>query len=1022
MKQWQTVQIPLAAGLDTKSDPRARPLPSFEILRDAEWEETGGLQTRKPYASVGAALDGGGELADVRRIFNHGGELLAFTRDKLYAHIPHMNAWVERAEYLAIKIEESTQLATANDVRCADRAELGGVVVYTWQDGNGGWIAVLDTAGAAIIAPQRLAPLLGGVPVPMHRPRCVALETRILVFGMFSDAGGAGNALFASAIDPAAPAIGEAVSLGNFEAGGINFHFDVCRVRGQDRALVAISSIPHDAIITKGYRIARVDADLTFAATQKTTRVSDGPIAVACAPESTFALVLHANNTSEKVLADLLDIATLGDVPGQVDVELGAFGPASSVLLTQVTAEFRTVPVSGQYRAYVFWTADERTDEGEWASTTTWIDTAGDKGTAATFVRRLGIASRAFERDGRIYLWGAFAGASQFEPSSTVLRSQLQNSYFLYRDDATFHAKSVARAGGGLAYYRGHLPAVQDLGDDRYAWAAVIRRVIPLNAGAATYDAGAIREVAFAFDSDEARRTARIGGTTYIAGGEVLQYDGRRLVELGFHIEPWHLFAANNLGDVANGTYGIKESWRWNNGAGERDRSASAIVGTFTVAGGPHGIGSIVLPLFQTHKLDAYVEMWRTQANPTLDSPFFLTTSRDPADVGVPNSFVWNDPSVWSTSALDALSDADLAEGEPHQANGGYIEGMAPPAATIITASNDRLFLAGVAGDADRIWYTRHRADGEVAAFDGDLTVEVPPVGGAITGLGFLNDTLIVFRRHAVYALDGAGYDNLGGGVNYGPPRLLASDVGAVAHESIALTPRGLVFKSAKGWYLVNRGWSLEYIGAPVAAFDDEDVLAVHVLEDQHQIRCVTSARVLVLDYSVPTEASPYGQWSEWTIAGAVHALMRGGVHHVAFADDVRAQRSDYTGVDYGLEAKLAPIKLNELQGAGSVRWLDVLGEYRGACRLQVQLYRDYEATPYQTVQWAPTLTVVGGPLQVSVGPRIPKCMAIGVHLKAIAAEGDGAPTTEAIKLTGLALEVGIDKGINRRLPAGQKA
>jgi hypothetical protein len=297
--------------------------------------------------------------------------------------------------------------------------------------------------------------------------------------------------------------------------------------------------------------------------------------------------------------------------------------------------------------------------------------------------------------------------------------------------------------------------------------------------------------------------------------------------------------------------------------------------------------------------------MWRTEADPTLDSPFFLTTSRDPADdgVGVSNGFVWNDPAAWSSTTIDALADADLAEGEPHPANGGYIEGMAPPAATIIAASNDRLFLAGVAGDADRIWYTRHRADGEVAAFDGDLTVEVPRLGGPITGLGFLNDTLIVFRRHAVYALDGAGFDNLGGGVNYGPARLLASDVGAVVHESIALTPRGLVFKSAKGWYLVNRGWSLEYIGAPVAAFDDEEVLAVHVLEQQHQIRCVTPARVLVLDYSVPSESSPYGQWSEWTIAGAVGALLRDGVHTIAFADDVRAQRSDYAGIDYGLEA-----------------------------------------------------------------------------------------------------------------------
>jgi hypothetical protein len=1024
VKQWQTVQIPLAAGLDTKSDPRARPLPSFEILRDAEWEETGGLQTRKPYATVGTSIDGGGELAEVRRIFDHGGELLAFTRDKLYAWGALQGAWVERAEHLAVQVEEVTRLATPADVQAADRAELGGIVVYVWTDTQGPRIAVHDAVtGAALIASQPLMSFGGNYLV---RPRCVALDTKILVVG-FSSASATTDTLngfvSALAIDPTAPAIGAAIDLAEHPLdAGIENMLDVDRIPGQDRAIVVASTDIADSDPSAGfYFVWRVNADLTFTRAYK-TRNSIGPIAASCDPEGTFVRIVRAG-TAPSIRADLLDTTTLADVAGDVDVQIGT--TAVAAVPNQIAVAHRTVPDGGQYRCYAFWSAGEDASSAGWQCKTNWIDTGGTQGAEALFVRRLGPASRAFVRDGRVFVWLAFGGETNY---LTSFQGATQNSYFLYRDDGSLHAKAVSLTGGGLAAYKGHLPHVQQLGDELYVWAAIARRVIPLGTEHAGYDAGAIREVRATFDADAARRTARLGATTYLAGGEILQYDGRRLTEVGYHVAPWHLdFVAGFGGDLAGGTYAGKLSWRWDNAAGERDRSASPAVDSAPVDAGA-GEGEVsftsVPPLQVTHKADIVVEYWRTAVDPTPDAPFFRVTSGDPADVGADfNEFVWNEPtSDLLSTVADRIIDADLTQGEPHPANGGYIEGAAPPAATIIAANNDRLFLAGLAGDPDRVWYSRQRGDGEVAAFAPELVVPVPIAGGAITGLGFLNDSLIVFRATAIYAFAGEGYDNIGGGANYGPGRLLASDVGAVNHESIALTPRGLVFKSSKGWYLVNRGWSLEYIGGPVAAFDDEDVLAVHVLEDQHQIRCVTAARVLVLDYSVPSEGSPYGQWSEWTIAGAVHALVRGGVHHVAFADDVRAQRSDYTGIDYGLEAKLAPIKLNELQGAGSVRWLDVLGEYRGACRLQVQLYRDYEATPYQTVQWAPTLTVVGGPLQVSVGPRIPKCMAIGVHLKAIAAEGDGAPTTEAIKLTGLALEVGIDKGINRRLPAGQKA
>ena len=49
-------------------------------------------------------------------------------------------------------------------------------------------------------------------------------------------------------------------------------------------------------------------------------------------------------------------------------------------------------------------------------------------------------------------------------------------------------------------------------------------------------------------------------------------------------------------------------------------------------------------------------------------------------------------------------------------------------------------------------------------------------------------------------------------------------------------------------------------------------MLAVDVVETQHQVRVLTPLRMLVWDYRV-------NQWGEWTITDGVHACMFGGRH-----------------------------------------------------------------------------------------------------------------------------------------------
>jgi hypothetical protein len=440
----------------------------------------------------------------------------------------------------------------------------------------------------------------------------------------------------------------------------------------------------------------------------------------------------------------------------------------------------------------------------------TYVDSAGAIGTTTQFAVDLGIASRAFDCNGSVYLWLAFAGETTFNSSGPVNPFlSLQNTYFLYRDDAFLCAKALPDRGGGFRAAAGTLPGVTAVSATSFAWCGVQRRRFEAGSdGHVGFGARAPVDITFDFDSNNARRWAQIGQTLYIAAGEVLQYDGTRLVEVGFHIFPWIMsFLDAGGGSVVPGTYGYKQGWRYQNAQAEIERSTTSIVGSCEITGSSASFVNPTGCLTVTHKttVPVVVEFWRTLVDPAVDSPFLLVSSNDPTVLAGANRFVPNSPTTGDVATFnDFLADSTIAGHETHPENGDILESLAPPQATIVIATDTRLFLAGVAGDPDRVWYSRVRGDGEIASFHDALAFDVPRHGGRITSIAFLNETLYVFRETAAYAFVGSGLDNAGRGQNLQLLRTVSRDIGAVSHESVALTPMGLIFKSRKGWRLIS--------------------------------------------------------------------------------------------------------------------------------------------------------------------------------------------------------------------------
>lgn len=977
---WQTVQLSLAGGVETKEDTRAADPRQFDIASDLQFDELKGVQTRKPYAALlgGGAIFGGGTLSNCRAVYDNAGELLVFTDTALYSWNAKVSKWVLKGTHLAVSVSESSRFATTADQAACDRAELGGTVLIAMSTVTQTFVGAIDKATGSVLMPSTAVPGTAG------RPRLVALNTVVL---LLVDNGTGG--LIARVIDPAAPAAGVASAGFAIASAGFNGLYDVVKVPGQDAIAGAYRRAP-----TTSYTAFTLTSSLVLTSVTK-ARTADGPVAVAVDAAAGSMQVVRANGTA--IQGDMLTLSTLADV-----FTAQAIGTADGTPVNQIAAEYSSVKVGGQYVATVFWSAQETASDSPFETKTNTVSQANVVGTQATFAWWLGVASRAFEYGGSVFVWLAFASDSQATGTavSQTVRAQLQNTYFLFRADGLLVAKAVDEVGGGFAA-PGALPGVvRAAGTNTFSWGATARRIIPLGGESHTgYAARVPRDVSFTFDDQAARRVARIGKTLYVTGGLVLQYDGIGLTELGFQIYPWDLTTAPIGGSVPAGTYSYKATIRWVNGQGEQERSTTA-VGAGVTYGSPSKTAIVATNLTVTRKVPPLqppaLEFWRTQATTSTDAPFYLVTSKDPASTG-DNKYITNNAAgAFAGSLNDNFTDDVLLTKEANPENGAILEALAPPPASIVMATDTRLFLAGVAGDPDRVWYSRLRGDGEIVSFHDSLTIPVPAEGGAITALAILNETLVVFREFAIYALPGVGFDNASGGTNYGPAQRLASDVGAVVAESVAWTPKGILFKSHKGWYVLDRSWAPQYIGGPVTAFDGETPLAVHVVTDQHQVRILTSGHMLVWDYYWAIESpggnwAQWGSWSPWSISDGVHATMWQGAHVYLTAAGPRVQSATFAvTTGYGIDLESSWIKLNDLQGAARVRWLSVLGELRSVdMYLRIRVARDYQydtGAPvyFDDVLWQPDPQLIGSGMQVQHELSQTQLQALKVRITAV--------------------------------------
>lgn len=1046
---YETLQVPFIKGMDTRTHPHLIDPPGLTTCKNAQFDEVG-LSFRYPFATIGTSIYPSGTISAVRKLAVVNDELLAFTATELYSWSSTLSKWLLRGGHMAVSTAETAVFGNSNDQTFADRAQLGNLIVYVWTEVAAGsvknYLAAIDaTTRATVIAPVALSPAS-----TTSRPRVVAATSVIFVLYVV-----AGSGLVCGKITPSAPTWTTTPTLGVVSANENNY--DAVQFPSTDK-VVTITTATGGA----SYTVSKTDTDLIAVSSVK-ARISDSVVALSCSPAGNDRVqIIRVDNTTgatDRVMGDLLVLSTLAD-----SIINQPLGIVTALTVNQIACAHRSTTDGGFYRCYVFWStseADAVSDNAAAATRYGYVDTSGAIGAEAVLVYRNGVASRAFDYGGHVYVWTTFGVASNAEQLAVAgdlvlgFEVQIQNTNYLYDDTGEFHAKAAWSKAGGFGYYGGHLAGVALVsGTTGYATATTWQgftdlegvKVGSFGEGVAAGGDRGPADVVFTFDSDAARRVVQLGQTAYVSGGMIWQYDGDSLTETGFEQFPWFINTADvAAGTLAVGTYNYKLSLRWVNARGESERSTTAI-GRAQVVAANREVGWWASRLRVTRKKSSRrrpaIEMWRTVVNAPDDAPYYLVTSRDPSATG-DNGYVENDETAVLAvrDQIDSMADFTVAGAvttyvlinkTAHPENGAVLPRLAPPPATILAVSDARMFLAGIPGEPNRIWYSLTRNDGEIVGFHPALSITLPVETGAVTALAVVDRTLIAWTATATYVVTGDGLDNTGGGANY-EARLAPGGrgIGCLSQDSVAVSPVGTFFFSRRGWYRLTSGWDLDFVGAKVDGYNSDwlasagggsgggggssvviatDALwSVQVVEAQHQIRIGSAApRILVYDWLA-------NEWTEWTEGAAARSLATWrGAAMMATATDVKQQATTLTGADYDLDIETGWFKPSGPQGRNRVRWIEVLGEFKIAHSRRVRVGVNYTTSAYSDDKTLALTGTAGNAAQTRLGPRVQQVqsMRVRVTVAASAAGGDN------VILTGLSLEVAPERGLRRGNPS----
>jgi len=986
------IDVVLNKGIDNKKDSKTTLTADLLALENRVFTKSGVLNKRNGFNVLSNQDCNDAVITNMEALslFNNK-ELTLFANSKLYSYSTPIDRWVQKDSVLSASIKLQDVVNNSDGHSDYDFCSANGVSLIVWKNDTTGYLeySVQDDASGSFFIQNAELTQTG------DSPRCIALGNSLFVF--YGDS----TALKFLSISAASPCA--AAATGTITTTYENLHtdhiFDITSIgfNGFIFYKGATANTVQELEINTGGLVINdntVTATVIDCLTVGTYTASDAKDYLHLAYKQTTSLVKAAIYTRTMVVQSAIQTI---DATSSTDIQRITLGKQDS------TDSVR-----------IFYQTNGSSPEDTLIRSNT-LSLAGTAGTASVFLRSVGIASKAFNTGSILLL-------------NVLHESPLQATVFTVNEDKEV-VTVLSRGNAGTHAAMWTPPSVYQLTTGEYAFPVSIKGRIR-SENSTLFSLLGISVSKLDFTGPNVYNSTTLNNNLFAVGGLLNNYDGQQVTEQGFHLFPEGVAqsgTATSGGFISDGVYQYSAVYRWVDNKGNVHQSAPSVPITYTAAGGTslQTISINVPTLRITQKTgvrgEATVELYRTEAAGTI---FYKVTS-----VSSPTN---NNTTTDTVTIVDTLADASIISNEILYTTGGILDNIAAPACDITVSHKNRLFIAGLQ-NKNEIRYSKITRVGEGVAFNEALSIIVDPVGGDITALASMDSNLLILKRDNVYRVAGDGPSDTGSGGSFTEPELISTDVGCVDTNSVVLGSVGLFFKSSKGIYLIDRSLTSVYIGSQVEDFNGESITSAKILDDVNEVRFATSSgNILVYNYF-------FKQWSVFTGNNMIDTeIFNNAYTGISLEGNFLQENTGFKDNDAFVNSKISTgwIKVSGLQGYQRAYRLAVLGEFKSKHQLKVTIYNDYSSivmqehvfdvnsilsadTGFYGDDTYGTTDPYGqednGVYQFTLHLKRQKCQALRVVIEDVYDNSDNDGTGEGANITGLTVEVGTKRGINKQ-------
>lgn len=1001
--QKQPIEVNFAQGLDTKTDPYQVSIGKFLRLQNTVFNKYGRLTKRNGYSQLT-------NLPSPSSFLTTFENNLTAVGTTLQAYAQGSNTWVTKGNLQPISLStlslirnnnNQTQVDTAvsaNNFICTVYTDVGPSAATTYK------YALADATTGQNILPPALIPSSGGI---LTAPRVFYLGVYFVIVFQTSTSL---EYVSINANNPSAPV--SAVVISTLSSHSTQLNYD--GIVANNTLYLAWNGSDGGGAIRATY----LDSTLHL----HTTQVIPGFSA------TIMSVTADTSGSTVNVYISWWDTSTNN---GYVTVDnqiLNTILAPTQIITTTVITNLASVATGGVGTFFYEIPNNYGYDSSiptHYVSSVTCTVT-GTVGSPSVVDRSVGLASKAFIINNVIYFLGVYQ--SDFQPTYFLLTSLGQVvSRLAYSNAGGYKTTGLP---GVTINLTGLLPQVT-IGYEFKDLVEAINKTQDAANPTGVYAQTGLNAVTFTIGTIPL--ASEIGQSLNLTGGFLWSYDGYSPVENNFFLWPDNVEVATAAtgGLITAQEYFYQAIYEWTDNQGNINRSAPSIPVSVTTTGTTSANTIDVPTLRLTYKLSNPVKISIFRWSVGQQNYFEVTSITNP---------LLNDITVDYVTFVDTQADSAILGNALIYTTGGVIEDVGAPSFNTLTLWDDRLW--GVdAEDTNLLWYSKQVIEATPVEMSDLFTLYVAPTtsvqgsSGQIKCLAPMDDKLIIFKKDAMYYINGTGPDNTGANSQYSQPTFITGSVGSENQKSIALIPNGLMFQSDKGIWLLNRSLGTSYIGAPVEDFTlTSKVLSVVSIPGTNQVRfTMDSGLTLMYDYF-------FEQWSTFKNIPSVSSTVYNTVHTYIDSSGRVFQETPGKYLDGSnpvLQAFTTSwINLKRLQGFQRAYQVYMLGTYKSPHKLNVAVAYDYFSSPVQNsivtpngyaapwgvdtpwggdAQWGGTETDVE---KERVFFERGKCESVQIIVDEIFDPSFGTIAGEGLTLSGLNFVIGVKKGYPTRSAA----